>query len=128
MKPKKAQLHQGRLLEELLAWKGLSKLQFREMMKKSRQWVSLIIGYERIPRESLIAVCKKLEVSLDYFEGEVKLENTSVVSDSEANYITKIEEKNNRIQELLEENTRLKDKIIYLQEELLRFHALDKSH
>lgn len=125
---KKAQLHQGRLLAELLVWKGISKAEFREAMNKSRQWVSLMIGYERIPAHNLIAICRKLNVSIDYFEGKMKLENTSMVAEPEEKYLTAMEIKDKRIMELLEENTKLKDKIIWLQEELLRFQALVKSH
>lgn len=124
----KAQLHQGRLLAELLVWKGLSKSSFRELMNKSRQWVSLVISYEKIPAESLIAICKELNVSREYFEGKIKLENINAVSEPEAKYLTAMEIKEKRIMELLEENTKLKDKIIWLQEELLRFQALVKSH
>lgn len=124
----RAQLHQGRLLAELLVWKGMSKTEFREAMNKSRQWVSLVISYERIPNESLIAICRTLNVSREYFEGKIKLENINALSEPEEKYHTAMEIKDRRIMELLEENTKLKDKIIWLQEELLRFQALAKAH
>jgi DNA-binding Xre family transcriptional regulator len=122
--------HQGKLLSELLSWKRISRTDFAKMMGgKSRQWVTLIQSYERIPRSTLLGICSMLKVPEEYFNSNIKLEDIpSVVQEPDEHYLTESKKKDIKIHELQEEVIRLKGKIIELQERLIDALALQKTH
>lgn len=114
--PKK--VHQGELLQELVAWSGLTQEEFATRIKLSRVWLSKAFKEELVTRKNQAKICIEYNVPEDYWKGKIALADIHrEVSEDGGEYRTKY-------QVLKEENEKLKEEVLNLQKKLINAFEL----
>jgi len=132
VKPDKEKEHRKKLFQEFFAWTELTEDQFESKTTFTRGWIRKCKNGQQMTLRSIAAMKRIFNVPEAYWEGKaglpIRKEDIIAVAEPSAEYLTEMKIKDMRIAALMEENMKLKDKVIILQEELLRFQALAKSH
>lgn len=117
-------LTHGDRLRQLADWYGSSYSEFAKKIDRSEKWLYDAFKLERIPTKNLVRISRAMNVPFNYFDGEFTLPNSinelPVPKFQEQTHQSLNEVSNEQYSQLIERNRYLQDKMIQLQDELLR--------
>ena len=124
-------LHQGELLRELYNYSSIATIEeFSKKFNRSRVWTGKAFKWEIIPVKDRYNICRAFNIPAEYFDGKFKL----TVQESDFASPVDIEKLQQELEEerlskmkMMEKLLERDQKIIELQEELMRIMTLIKK-
>ena len=122
------QANHGELLKALYHWsEDKSMKSFAERFNRSRAWMVNALHWERIPQKELIAICKALNIPMEYWNGTIRVDELQRVI-TESQHSPNLEGTGKLVAEKEHKIMELQEMVIQLQAELLRLHEELRSN